>query len=104
MVSYEYFMDEMEMYEISICLNEFAYSSKSNWEQARLIAFYSLLPNLDKNSKNKTPQKLIPLVTDEIDKIETEAPEKQEFDRVMQLAKTVNINELNTEDIKIFKV
>lgn len=99
LVSYQYFMDELELYELELLYTNFAYGTKTQWETTRLISYYSLLPNLDRKYKNKKIEEVIPLITDKFDKEEVPVDHKG-IQNVMELAKTVDINKLKTEDIQ----
>ena len=63
-VSYQYFMDEMQLYEIDLLDELVPYSERRSYEQMRLLmwsTFKSTCKNVPK------PEKLLPLSTDEVD-------------------------------------
>ena len=62
MVSYEYFMDEMQEYEIELFMLNVNHAQKCDWERARMIMFTNISPYM---KRQKTPKELFPLPTDD---------------------------------------
>lgn len=62
LVSYQYFMDEMQMYEIFDLIDLIPWANKTSYEQMRLVMWATLKPYLKKQTI--TPEKLLPLYTD----------------------------------------
>lgn len=63
LVDYQYFMDEMQDYEIPILIENLSVSQKTNWIHTRYLMWSSLKPYLKK--KSMTPSDLFPLPWDE---------------------------------------
>lgn len=63
MIDYEYFMDRMADYELSIFLDNVDYAYVNEWEQTRMLLWGVLNHPLRKF--NKKPKDILPLVTDE---------------------------------------
>ena len=63
MVDYEYFMDRMADYELSVFLDNVDYAYVDEWEQTRILLWGLFKVNAGKNWSKK-PSDLIPLVTD----------------------------------------
>lgn len=62
MVSYEYFMDEMNEYEIELCMMNVNHAQKSEWERARMIMYTNLSPYM---KRQKSAKEMFPLPTDD---------------------------------------
>lgn len=60
-ISYEYFMDNMQQYEIQSLVDMIPWAKRQSLETTRLLLWGSIAPYL---KKNKTAQQLMPLVTD----------------------------------------
>lgn len=63
MVSYEYFMDEMQEYEIDILVENLPYCEQAEWLRTRYIVWSNLKPYLKK--KSMSPSELFPLPFDD---------------------------------------
>lgn len=81
MIDYEYFMDRMSDFELSIFLDNVDYAYVDEWEQTRLLLWGLFKVNAGKKW-NKKPSDLIQLISDEGEKIEL-TDENQE--RIKQL-------------------
>lgn len=86
MIDYEYFMDRMADYELSIFLDNIDYAYVDEWEQTRLLLWGIIKVNASKNW-NKQPKDLISLVTDGDSNTHKTADEltKEETERIKQL-------------------
>lgn len=62
LVSYEYFMDEMQMYELYDLIDLIPWANKTTYEQMRYMVWATLKPYL--KQKDITPEKLLPFYTD----------------------------------------
>lgn len=62
LVDYQYFMDEMQLYEIFDLIDLLPWANKTSFEQMRLVMWATLKPYLKRQST--TPEKLFPLYTD----------------------------------------
>jgi len=62
MVSYEYFMDRMQPYEITLLSDMIPWASKIQAENTRLVMWSVLSPYM--KNKPKTIEKFWPLITD----------------------------------------
>lgn len=62
LVSFEYFMDEMQLYELYDLLDLIPWANKHSYEQMRFMVWATLKPYLKK--KDIGPEKLLPLYTD----------------------------------------
>ena len=63
MIDYEYFMDYMSEYELTIFLENIDYAYADEWEQTRTLLWGLFKVNAGKNWSKK-PSDLIPLITD----------------------------------------
>lgn len=61
LVSYEYFMDEIQEYELELLFENIGWTYKNEWEIARLESYCSLCAF---GKPKKTMQEMIPLMTD----------------------------------------
>lgn len=61
-VSYEYFCDQLQDYELSWMLQNMNYAYKEEWEQTRYKLYYTIAP-YTKNKANSI-QEFFPLTTD----------------------------------------
>ena len=62
LIDYQYFMDEMQHYEIFDLLELVPWANKVSYEQMRYMVWASLKPYL--KQKTITPEKLLPFYTD----------------------------------------
>lgn len=72
LVSYEYFMDELQEWEISLladCLNS---GYREEWEMTRWLVYSIIQPNIKKSMQDKSMHELLPLPFDEEYKEEEE--------------------------------
>lgn len=72
MVSYEYFMDDMQEWELLLLADNYNNALKEEWEMTRWQVYTTIKPYLKKQYANKTPQEVFPLPTDKIDDAEEE--------------------------------
>jgi len=63
-ISYEYFMDSLQQYEIQSLVDMIPWANKQSLEQTRLLLWGSISPYL---KKHKTAEQLMPLMTDNAD-------------------------------------
>ena len=72
LVTYEYFMDYIQDWEIELLLEMSNESYRNDWETARYIAYYNAIMsgNLKKQYSSKTMTELFPLPYDDRYKIE----------------------------------
>lgn len=77
--SHEFFLDEMNMYDLYLMTKYLSYADMAAWQQTRQIMLSSLRPYLKK--KNITAQEFFPLIIDEDNKVE--------------MTKEVSSNEIN---------
>jgi type III secretory pathway component EscR len=61
--SHEFFLDEMNMYDLYLMTKYLSYADMAAWQQTRQIMLSSLRPYLKK--KNITAQEFFPLIIDE---------------------------------------
>lgn len=61
LVDYQYFMDEMQQYEIFDLLELIPWANKTSYEQMRYMIWAVLKPYM---KKQYTPEKIFPLYTD----------------------------------------
>lgn len=61
-VDYQYFMDDMEIYEVFSLLELIPWANKISYDQMRYNVWASLKPYL--KNQDITPERLIPLYTD----------------------------------------
>lgn len=84
-VDYHYFMDELQQHELLDILEVLPWATKNSYEQMRYLVWGQLKPYL--KDKNITPDKLIPLYTDDDPNIEK--PKPLEEDEVKALREQV---------------
>lgn len=60
-VSYDYFMDRMQQYELQMFIDMLPWAFKHDSEQTRLVLWGILSPYM---KKKQSPEELLPLVTD----------------------------------------
>lgn len=53
MISYEYFMDQLKPYELTLLLDSIGYAYRDSWEQTRLIMYSITQPNSKRKIKPK---------------------------------------------------
>lgn len=88
-VDYQYFMDEMQEYEINNIVENIKYADKNEWESARLIAYVIAKANF-KNIKKA--QDFLPLPWDDTTSTPTKKKAKntnitqEEIDRLKKLS------------------
>ena len=68
LVSYEYFMDDLKDWELGVLIDNISWSTKNEWEQARMIMYASLMPYMKKSSI-KDVTDILPLPTDRDSKV-----------------------------------
>ena len=61
-VSYEYFCDQLQDYELSWMLQNMNYAYKEEWEQTRYKLYYTIAPYT--KTKTNSIQEFFPLTTD----------------------------------------
>ena len=61
-VSYEYFCDQLQDYELTWMLQNMNYAYKEEWEQTRYNLYYTIAPYT--KNKSKSIQEFFPLSTD----------------------------------------
>lgn len=61
-VSYEYFCDQLQDYELTWMLQNMNYAYKEEWEQTRYNLYYTIAPYT--KNKSKSIQDFFPLSTD----------------------------------------
>lgn len=61
-VSYEYFCDQLQDYELTWMLQNMNYAYKEEWEQTRYNLYYTIAPYT--KNKSKSIQDFFPLPTD----------------------------------------
>ena len=61
-VSYEYFCDQLQDYELTWMLQNMNYAYKEEWEQTRYNLYYTIAPYT--KNKSKSIQEFFPLTTD----------------------------------------
>lgn len=84
-VDYQYFMDEMALYEISILDDLVPYAERISFEQMRLLMWSNFKST---GCKVPKPEKLVPLTTDTDDNIaDTEYLNKQQVQTIAQKIK-----------------
>ena len=66
--THEFFLDEMNMYDLYLMTKYLSYADMAAWQQTRQIMLSSLRPYLKK--KNITAQEFFPLIIDEDNKVE----------------------------------
>lgn len=64
MVTYEYFMDYMQDWEIPLLAENFNHALKDEWEMTRWSVYATLRPYLKKQDSEKSPQELFPMPYD----------------------------------------
>ena len=61
LVTYDYFMDSLQVYEVGLLVDMIPWSAKQSYEQTRLLLWGVLSPYL---KQKKSPKQILPLVTD----------------------------------------
>lgn len=64
MISYEYFMDYLQDWEIPLLAENFNHALKDEWEMTRWSVYATLRPYLKKGDSDKSPQDLFPMPYD----------------------------------------
>lgn len=77
-MDYEYFMDDLQQWELPLLTDNMHYTEKNGWEQTRFSSYCTLSPYFKKGQK-KTITEFMPLETDpkETEKIGHEADEEE---------------------------
>lgn len=65
-IDYQYFMDEMQQYEVNDLMELVPWANKASYDQMRRIMWASLKPYL---KDGVSPERLMPLYTDKSDNI-----------------------------------
>lgn len=104
MIDYEYFMDYMTEYELTIFLENIDYAYVAEWEQTRLLLYGIISAHADPKKFHKKPKDLFPLITDE-DYVEYKNPdemtgEEQERIRNIFMSAQNTMNKPDKENIK----
>lgn len=87
-ISYDYFMDRLQEYEVHLLIDYLPWCNKVDWEQTRMILWGVLSPYL---KQKKTPDKILPLPTDN-EKIEYEKDKPLQEDEIERMrAQITNI-------------
>lgn len=60
-ISYDYFMDRLQEYEVHLLIDYLPWCNKIDWEQTRMILWGVLSPYL---KNKKSPKDILPLETD----------------------------------------
>ena len=84
-VTYEYFMDSMDAYELYTLIKEMHYSRKDDWEMTRKIVYATISPWL--KDKNKTEKDILPLITDEriIEYFKSDKPTDDDIEKMQEM-------------------
>ena len=95
MIDYEYFMDRMADYELSLFLDNIDYAYVDEWEQTRIL-LWGIIKVQAGSKWTKQPKDLIPLITDEgyVKYKNADELSDEETERIKKLfTPTQNINE-----------
>lgn len=65
MITYEYFMDEMQDWEVSLLADSVSAGYREEWEMTRWLVYSIIQPNLKKSLRDKPMKEIIPLPFDE---------------------------------------
>ena len=95
-ISYDYFCDFLQDYELSWLLHNMNYAYKEEWEQTRFNLYYTIAPYT--KNKSKSIQEFFPLSTDK--EIKEEHKTEITNDEIAQLKKKAQAMEaiLRKED------
>lgn len=67
MVTYEYFMDKIQDWEVSLLADSVTSGYREEWEMTRWLVYSIIQPNLKKGMRDKPMKEIIPLPFDEED-------------------------------------
>lgn len=65
MVTYEYFMDDMQEWEISLLADNVNSALRDEWEMTRWIVYTTIQPHIKQSQRDKPIHELMPLPFDE---------------------------------------
>lgn len=65
MVTYEYFMDKIQDWEVSLLADSVTSGYREEWEMTRWLVYSIIQPNLKKGMRDKPMKEIIPLPFDE---------------------------------------
>jgi len=65
MVTYEYFMDKIQDWEVSLLADSVTSGYREEWEMTRWLVYSIIQPNLKKSLRDKPMKEIIPLPFDE---------------------------------------
>lgn len=65
MVTYEYFMDEMQDWEISMLADSLSSAYREEWEMTRWMVYSIVQPHLKKGMRDKPMKDVLPLAFDD---------------------------------------
>lgn len=90
-LSYDYFMDVCNEYELNDLIKLIPYANKNEWERTRLQMFYTVAPYLKQSERNKSVQELFPLITDEkvAEEKAAEPLSQDEINRMREMSKRI---------------
>ena len=92
-VSVEYFLDQMQHYEIEDCIENIKYSNKESWEQTRFQVYANAQMNTKKTLK---PTDILKLPwDDETGDGKEQEISKEEIERLRKRSEQIILNKLN---------